>query len=309
MDPQHRQFLEVAWEALEDAGHPPESFPAGSAFTPAAAWAAISTSTSAPTRIWWIRPVCSFCDIPAMTGFPFDPCQSHFRSEGSSVNVQTACSTSLVATHFAVQALLNGECDMALAGGVTIDCPHARGYLFKEGEILSPMATAMRSITARRGPCSARVRGRWCCAGRPMPCVTATISGRSSRAPPSTTTARPRPAIWHTSVDGQAAAVAEAHRVAAITADTVDYVECHGTGTYLGDPIEVAALTQGFRESTDKSDFARIGSVKTNIGHLDTAAASPVIKTAMALHHQQMPPSLNFERPNPAISFDGFPSR
>ena len=112
------------------------------------------------------------------------------------------------------------------------------------------------------------------------------------------------------SVDGQAAAIAEAQAVAGVTADTIDYVECHGTGTYLGDPIEVAALTDAFRRTTDAVDFCRIGSVKTNIGHTDTAAGvASLIKTSLALHHGQMPPSLGFEKPNPVIGFDGSPFR
>ncbi|MCP4819284.1 MAG: polyketide synthase, partial [Shimia sp.] len=110
------------------------------------------------------------------------------------------------------------------------------------------------------------------------------------------------------SVGGQAAAVADALAIADVSADTVDYVECHGTGTYLGDPIEIAALTEAFRETTDETGFCRIGSVKTNIGHLDTAAgAASLIKTSLALHNKQMPPSLGFEKPNPAIDFESSP--
>ncbi len=112
------------------------------------------------------------------------------------------------------------------------------------------------------------------------------------------------------SVDGQARAIAEAQAVAGVTADTVDYIECHGTGTYLGDPIEVAALTEAFRETTDETGFCRIGSVKTNIGHLDTAAGvASLIKASLALHHRQMPPILGYEAPNPAIDFETSPFR
>ena len=113
------------------------------------------------------------------------------------------------------------------------------------------------------------------------------------------------------SVDGQADAIAAALALAGVTADTIDYVECHGTGTYLGDPIEVAALTEAFRRRPPtRADFCRIGSVKTNIGHLDTAAGvASLIKAALALHHKEIPPSLGFEAPNPAIEFEGSPFR
>ena len=112
------------------------------------------------------------------------------------------------------------------------------------------------------------------------------------------------------SVDGQADAVAEAHAMSGVTADSIDYVECHGTGTYLGDPIEVAALTQAFQTTSDAVGHCRIGSVKTNIGHLDTAASvASLIKASMALYNQQMPPSLGFEKPNPAIDFENSPFR
>ena len=105
-------------------------------------------------------------------------------------------------------------------------------------------------------------------------------------------------------------AVARAIDTAGVTADSIGYVECHGTGTYLGDPIEVAALTEAYRKTTDKSGFCRIGSVKTNIGHLDTAAGvASLIKTSLALHHKAMPPSLSFEKPNPTIDFETSPFR
>ncbi len=110
------------------------------------------------------------------------------------------------------------------------------------------------------------------------------------------------------SVGGQAACVAEAQMIAGVSADSVTYVECHGTGTYLGDPIEVAALTAAFRETTEAVGHCRIGSVKTNIGHLDTAAGvASLIKVALSLHHRQLPPSLGYEAPNPAIDFETSP--
>ena len=246
-----------------------------------------------------------------MTRIFWPPAFSHiFDLKGPSINVQTACSTSLVALHYATQALLNGECDMALAGGVTIELPHARGYLHQEGEILSPdghchafdsraegtvFGSGAGCVVLRR---ATRCDPRW----RPY-------LGDRERLARSTTMVRPRRGIWRPSVDGQA----RLHRRGAgdwraSAADSVSYVECHGTGTYLGDPIEVAALTAAFRETTDAVGTCRIGSVKTNIGHLDTAAGvASLIKVALSLHHRQLPPRLGYEAPNPSIDFDTSP--
>ena len=228
--------------------------------------------------------------------------------KGPSLSLQTACSTSLVAVHYAAQSLLNGECDMALAGGVTIELPQGRGYLYKEGEILSPDGECHAFDHRARGTVFGSGAGvvvlrRLADALADGDPVHAVIKGSAVN-----NDGAAKAGYLAPSVDGQAAAVAEAQAVAGITADTVDYVECHGTGTYLGDPIEVAALTQAFRETTQATDFCRIGSVKTNIGHLDTAAGvASLIKAALALEHGEMPPSLGYEAPNPAIAFDGSP--
>ena len=230
--------------------------------------------------------------------------------KGPSINVQTACSTSLVAVHFACQALLSGECDMALAGGVTIELPHGRGYLFKEGEILSPDGHCHAFDHRAQGTVFGSGAGvvvlrRLADAIADGDHIWAVIKGTAVN-----NDGADKAGYLAPSVDGQARAIAEAHAVAGVTADTIGYVECHGTGTYLGDPIEVAALTAAFRETTEARGFCRIGSVKTNIGHLDTAAGvASLIKAALALHHRQIPPSLGFESPNPAIDFETSPFR
>ena len=311
MDPQHRQFLEVVWEALENAGHPPENF-AG----PVGVFAGCGMGS------YFYFNLCSNPDLVENTGMfllrhtgndkDFLSTRASFILDlkGPSVNVQTACSTSLVATHIACQSLLNGECDMALAGGVTIELPHARGYLFKEGEILSPDGHCHAFDHRAQGTVFGSGAGvvvlrRLADAIADGDHIWAVIKGSAVNNDGASKAGYLAP-----SVDGQAAAIAEAQAVAGVTADTIDYVECHGTGTYLGDPIEVAALTEAFRRSTDAVDFCRIGSVKTNIGHTDTAAGvASLIKTSLALHHGQMPPSLGFEKPNPVIGFDGSPFR
>ena len=311
MDPQHRQFLEVVWEALENAGHPPENFTG-----PVGVFAGCGMGS------YFYFNLCSNPDLVESTGMfllrhtgndkDFLSTRASFILDlkGPSVNVQTACSTSLVATHMACQSLLNGECDMALAGGVTIELPHARGYLFKEGEILSPDGHCHAFDHRAQGTvfgsgAGAVVLRRLADAIADGDHIWAVIKGSAINNDGASKAGYLAP-----SVDGQAAAIAEAQAVAGITADTIDYIECHGTGTYLGDPIEVAALTDAFRRTTDAVDFCRIGSVKTNIGHTDTAAGvASLIKTSLALHHGQMPPSLSFEKPNPVIGFDGSPFR
>lgn len=309
MDPQHRQFLEVAWEALENAGHPPENFPGS-----------IAVYAGCGMGSYFYFNICSNPDLVANTGmfllrhtgndkdFLSTRVSHIFDLKGPSVNIQTACSTSLVAVHYACQALLGGECDMALAGGVTIELPHARGYIFQEGEILSPDGHCHAFDHRAQGTVFGSGAGvvvlrRLADALRDGDHIWAVIKGTAVN-----NDGAAKAGYLAPSVDGQAKAIAEAQAVAGVSADTIDYVECHGTGTYLGDPIEVAALTQAFQETTSETGFCRIGSVKTNIGHLDTAAgAASLIKVALALKHRELPPSLGYERPNPSIDFEGGP--
>ena len=309
LDPQHRQFLEVAWEAMEHAGHVPEN-----ARGPIGVYAGCGMGS------YFYFNICSNRDLVDDVGmfllrhtgndkdFLTTRVSHIFDLRGPSVNIQTACSTSLVAVHYAIQALLSGECDMALAGGVTIELPHGRGYIFKENEILSPDGEchafdhrAQGTVFGSGAGCVVLKRAED--ALRDGDHVWAIIKGTAIN-----NDGAQKAGYLAPSVDGQARAIAEAQAVADTPAETIDYVECHGTGTYLGDPIEVAALTQAFRQTTDANGFCRIGSVKTNIGHLDTAAGvASLIKAALSLHHREMPPSLGYEAPNPTIDFDNSP--
>ncbi|WP_204112518.1 type I polyketide synthase [Shimia biformata] len=309
MDPQHRQFLEVSWEAFENAAHMPETFDG-----PIGVFAGCGMGS------YFYFNICSNRDLVDSTGMFLlrhtgndkdflSTRLSHILDlKGPSLGIQTACSTSLVAVHYASQSLLNGECDMALAGGVTIELPHGRGYVFQEGEILSPDGHCHAFDHRAQGTVFGSGAGvvvlrRMADAVADGDHIWAVIKGSSVNNDGSAKAGYLAP-----SVDGQAAAVAEALALAEVTADTIDYVECHGTGTYLGDPIEVAALTEAFRETTQETGFCRIGSVKTNIGHLDTAAgAASLIKTSLSLHNRQIPPSLGYEKPNPAIPFEKGP--
>ncbi|WP_333792892.1 type I polyketide synthase [Hyphomicrobium sp.] len=309
MDPQHRQFLECTWEALEDAARTPERVSG-----PVGVFAGCGMGSYFYFNVLSHRPLVEQVGVFLLrhTGNDKDFLATRvsyaFDLRGPSVNVQTACSTSLVAVHYACQSLLSGECEMAIAGGVTIELPHRRGYLYQDGEILSTDGHCRAfdhraSGTVFGSGAGVVVLRRLADAladGDPIHAVikaTAINNDGASKA-----------GYLAPSVTGQAEAIVEAQTLAGIEADTIGYVECHGTGTYLGDPIEIEALTQAFRQTTDKRGFCRVGSVKSNIGHLDTAAgAVSLIKAALAVKHGEIPPTLGFEKPNPAIDFAASP--
>ena len=309
MDPQHRHFLECCWEAFEHAGHVPSAFD-GSVGVFAGCGVNAYFMYNILTNPQLLKSVGFF--LLRHTGndkdFLATRVSYQFNLKGPSVNVQTACSTSLVAIHTAVQSLLNGECDMALAGGVTIETPHRRGYEYQEGEILSPDGHC-RAFDARSqgtifgSGAGAVVLRRLEDAINDGDVIHAVIKGSAINNDGSDKVGYLAP-----SVEGQAAAISEALSIAGVSAEEVGYVEAHGTGTPVGDPIEVAALTQAFRQSTEQRGYCGIGSVKTNIGHLDTAAGVVgFIKVVLALKNKKLPPSLNYESPNPKIDFDSSP--
>ncbi|MDQ3738475.1 MAG: SDR family NAD(P)-dependent oxidoreductase [Actinomycetota bacterium] len=309
MDPQHRHFLMAVWEAMEDAGHVPEAFD-GAIGLFAGCGANSYYMFNLLTNPDLVRDVGLF--LLRHTGNDKDFLATRasylFNLRGPSVNVQTACSTSLVATHLAVQHLLSGECDMALAGGVTIEIPHGQGYQYHEGEVLSPdghcrafdhrsQGTVFGSgvgIVAMRRLQDALDDGDQ---------IYAVVKGTAVN-----NDGTQKVGYLAPSVDGQAACITEALGVAEIEPQSLSYVECHGTGTPMGDPIEIAALGQAFRADADKTGYCRIGSVKTNIGHLDTAAGvASLIKVSLALRNGEIPPSLNFERNNPQLDIEQSP--
>ncbi len=311
LDPQHRKFLEVAWEAMEQSGHTPRSMDGR-----------VGVFAGCGMGSYFYFNICSnpgLVDDVGMfllrhTGNDKDFLStrvSHiFDLKGPSINLQTACSTSLVAVHYACQALRDGECDMALAGGVTIDLPQGRGYLYKENEILSPDGHCHAFDHRAQGTVFGSGAGavalrRLEDAIADGDHIWAVVKGTAIN-----NDGAAKAGYLAPSVEGQAEAIGKALAAAQVSAETIDYVECHGTGTYLGDPIEVSALTSAYRAQTDDCGYCGIGSVKTNIGHLDTAAGvASLIKTAMALHHREIPPSLGYEAPNPAIDFDSSPFR
>ena len=309
MDPQHRHFLECAWEALESAAHPPSRF-AGSIGVYAGCGMNAYMMFNLLTNPELMNSVGLF--LVRHTGndkdFLATRVSFNLNLRGPSISVQTACSTSLVAIHMASQSLISGECDMALAGGVTIEQPHRRGYLYVDGEILSPDGHCRPFDHRSQGTIFGSGVGvvvlrRLEDAIDDGDQVLAVIKGSAINNDGSNKAGYLAP-----SVEGQAGAIAEALEVSGFSAEKISYVEAHGTGTPIGDPIEIAALSEAYRATTEKQGFCRIGSVKSNIGHLDTAAGvASVIKVVQALRHHAMPPSLNFEAPNPACDFEGSP--
>lgn len=308
MDPQHRLFLEYAWQAIENAGYDPETYKGL-----IGVYAGASMNTYLYNNLQSNRGLLEagggyHVMIASDKDFLCTKISYKLNLKGPSVTVQTACSTSLVAVHLACQSLRNGECDIALAGGVSVRVPHRAGYLYQEGIVLSPDGHCRAFDARAQGTTIGNGIGivvlkMLTDAIADGDCIHAIIKGSAINNDGSLKAGYTAP-----SLDAQAAVISEAQGVAGVAAESVTYVEAHGTGTAIGDPIEIAALTKAFRTSTDEKGFCAIGSVKTNIGHLDAAAGVVgLIKTVLALEHKSLPPSLNFEEPNPRIDFANSP--
>ncbi|HEY6328405.1 MAG TPA: beta-ketoacyl synthase N-terminal-like domain-containing protein, partial [Blastocatellia bacterium] len=304
-DPQQRVFLECAWEALEDAG-----------YDPLRSGKRVGVYAGASLSSYMLRVRSQgngglAAGMMTLIGNDKDhlaPRVSYkLNLKGPSVNVQTACSTSLVAVHLACKALLGGECDMALAGGVSIGAPRRSGYHYEEGGIYSPDGHCRTFDARAMGTVGGEGAGivvlkRLGDAVADGDHIRATIKGSAINNDGSLKAGYTAP-----SIEGQAQVIEMALAAANVPAASVTYVEAHGTATPLGDPIEVAALKQAFGNSTSGPRCA-LGSVKTNVGHLDAAAGvAGLIKSVLALEHRAIPPSLHFERSNPEIDFDGSP--
>ena len=309
MDPQHRVFLECAWEALEDAGYDPQSCPG-----------AVGVFAGSGMNAYMIYNLISNPDLIESMGrfavwtngndkdFLTTRVSYLLNLKGPSINVQTGCSTSLVAIHLASQSLLNGECDMALAGGVTLLLPQDRGHLYREGGIMSPDGHCRAFDSKAQG--TVYGSGAGIVVLKPLAnaiddrdSIRAIIKGSAINNDGATKVGYTAP-----SVEGQAQVITEALEVAGVDPESISYIESHGTGTPVGDPIEVFALTRAFQTRTAKKNFCPIGSVKTNIGHLDSAAGvAGFIKTVLALEHQELPPSLHYQVSNPEIDFRNSP--
>ncbi|MBE9201696.1 MULTISPECIES: type I polyketide synthase [unclassified Nodularia (in: cyanobacteria)] len=307
MDPQHRLFLECAWEALEDAGcnSETESRPIG-------VYAGVGMGTYLLNNLS-LHPdlMASQSFLQTLVGADKDYLSTRvsykLNLRGPSISIGTACSSSLVAVHLACQSLLSGECDMALAAGVAVKVPQSEATLFPE------------EIGATDGHCKAfDAKANGTVGGNGLGVVVlkrledavaegdhiyAVIKGSAINNDGAVKVGYTAP-----SQEGQAKVIRTAQIMAEVAPETISYLETHGTGTAMGDPIEVKAMTEAFQSSTNKKGYCAIGSVKTNIGHLDAAAGiAGMIKTALALKYQKLPPSLNFSEPNPNIDFENSP--
>ncbi|EEF58138.1 hybrid non-ribosomal peptide synthetase/type I polyketide synthase [Pedosphaera parvula] len=308
MDPQHRIFLECAWSALEHAGYDSEEYTGQIGVFGAVARNNYLIHNLLPNRQLVESAGLHQMIIGNDKDYPATRAAFKLNLRGPSLSVQTACSSSGVAIHLACQSLLAGECDMALVGGGRILVPMTAGYLYEEGGIQSPDGhcrafDAKAQGTVLGSGVALVVLKRSSDALRDGDSIYAVIKGTAVNNDGAAKVGFTAP-----SVEGQARVIAEAQAVAGVSAETISYVEAHGTGTSLGDPIEITALTRAFRASTNKKGYCGIGSVKTNIGHLDAGAGvAGVIKTALALKHKLIPPSLNFEMPNPQIDFANSP--
>ena len=227
---------------------------------------------------------------------------------GPSMNVQTACSTSLVAVEVACRALQIGACDMALAGGVSVSFPQRAGYLYQDGMIFSPDGHCRPFDAAASGTRAGAGAGivvlkRLADALADRDTIHAVIRGAAINNDGAAKAGYTAP-----SIDGQVEVIAAAQALAGVDPRSISYVEAHGTATPLGDPIEIAALTQVFRATTSDIGFCRLGSLKANLGHLDAAAGvAGLIKTVLALTHREFPPLANFRSANPKLDLADSP--
>jgi acyl transferase domain-containing protein/acyl carrier protein/2-polyprenyl-3-methyl-5-hydroxy-6-metoxy-1,4-benzoquinol methylase len=306
-DPQHRLFLECAWSALENAGYDSEKYQG---------LIGVYAGASLPSYLLNLYSnqnlINAVDDDQIAIGIDKDYLATRIsyklNLEGPSYTIQTACSTSLVAVHLACQSLLSGECDMALAGGISIQAQGKAGYVYVEGGISSPDGHCRTFDAKAQGTISGDGLGivvlkRLEDALSDGDTIYAVIKGSATNNDGSFKLSYTAPRI-----DSQAKVIKAAQVIAEVEPETITYVEAHGTGTVLGDPIEVAALTQAFRTGSQRTGFCAIGSVKSNIGHLDTAAGvAGLIKTALSLKNELLPPSLHFEQPNPKIDFANSP--
>ena len=310
MDPQQRVFLELCWHCLENAGYAPDG-----AQVPVGVFAGMNSAT------YLLRHVLRHPELverlgefQTMLGNEKDYVALHVAHRlnltGPAISVSTACSTSLVAVAQAVLSLRAGQCDMALAGGSSITCPPRSGYLYQEGAMLSPDGVTRSFDAQAQGTvfsdgAAVVLLKRLSDALADGDQVLALIRGVAVN-----NDGRDKASFTAPSVDGQAAVIAAALRDAGVAPDSIDYVEAHGTATPMGDPVEVEGLRRVLATPGFEPGRCLLGSVKSNVGHLVIAAgAAGLIKTALALHHEQLPASIHFTAPNPAIDFAAGPLR
>ncbi|WGT63445.1 amino acid adenylation domain-containing protein [Variovorax paradoxus] len=308
MDPQQRVFLEICWECLERAGYVPDAAP-GPVGVYAGMYNASYFQRHVSTRPDLIEAVGEFQVMLANEkDYITTRVANRLNLTGPAVSVHTACSTSLVAVAQAFHALRTGQCYMALAGGASVTCPTRSGYLYQEGSMLSP--------DGRTRSFDAQAQGTVFSDGAAVVLLKRLADAQADgdtiyavlRSAAVNNDGGAKASFTAPSVDGQAAVIRAALAAANVEARSISYVEAHGTATPMGDPIEVEALTCAYGEHTDALGFCALGSLKSNVGHMVTAAgAAGIIKAALSLHHEVIPPTAHFTAPNPSIDFSRTP--
>jgi acyl transferase domain-containing protein/thioesterase domain-containing protein/NAD(P)-dependent dehydrogenase (short-subunit alcohol dehydrogenase family) len=309
MDPAQRLFLEIAWQALEHAGYSPEGSAAPIGVF-AASGAPLYLIENVRTNAELMRSMGEFLVRHTGNDMNFLATRVSYELDlrGPSLNVQTACSSALVAVHLACQSLLRGECGLALAGASTVLVPMGQGYTPREGEILSPDGHCRPFDASSAGTVFGSGTGcvvlkRLSDALDDGDTIHAVIKGSAINNDGSLKVGYLAP-----SVDGQAEVIATALTAAGVSARDISYVEAHGTGTLVGDPIELEGLRQAYARHTDAKQFCALSSVKGNIGHLGEAAGiAALIKAVLALTHRTLPPTLHYTAPNPQFDFEASP--
>ena len=314
IDPQQRIFLECCWHAFEDAGYDPLLYKGATAIFAGCSFNSyfaqhVLGDRAATAKYADGYQVSNFISTLG-SNFEFLPTRVAYKLnlKGPAYSMNCGCSTSLVAVGQACLSLQNYQCDMALAGGVSITFPQKRGYLYEPGGMVSPDGHCRAFDEAAAGTvfgdgAAVVLLKRLADAIADGDQIYAVIKGFGINNDGAAKVGFTAPGV-----DGQARAIAMAHAAAGVDAESISYIEAHGTGTPLGDPIEIAALTQTFRRSTAQRQFCAIGTAKTNVGHLDVAAGvTGLIKTAMSLRHRMLPATLHFQRPNPRLNLEQSP--
>ncbi len=307
MDPQQRLFLEIAWEVLEQTGHLPKHFDGS-----IGVYAGTGTNTYYKNNVLPNKELLDLVGhLQANTVNEKDYISSrtayHLNLKGPAVSIHSACSTSLLAIAEAVEAIRTGQCDIALAGGSSLTSPINSGHLYQEGSILSSDGHCRTFDASATGTVFSDGSGVVLLkdlhqAQKDGDQIYGLIKGVGIN-----NDGGEKGSFTAPSVEGQADAIVRAIRDAKISPSTISYIEAHGTATPVGDPIEMEGLNMAFGEQ-EKKGYCAIGSVKSNMGHLTAAAGvAGLIKTLLAMNHRQIPPSLGFEKPNPAIDFENSP--
>lgn len=309
MDPQHRVFLEQSWTALEDAGYVADTFSGKIGI-----YAGMNDSTYLTNHLLTNPTIKANYDTQQLSLAT----STHYLStkvayalglKGPSITLNTACSTGLVSIAMACNALINNDCDMALAGAVTIITPQKNGYLYQELGILSPngqcrVFDANSQGTVLSNGCGVVVLKRLIDALKDNDNILGVVRGWALNNDGNSKIGFTAP-----SIEGQVNCVKEALLKAEVAPTEVEYIEAHGTGTLLGDPIEIKSLSKAYEyETHQRAQYCALGSVKANIGHTDSASgAIGFIKTILALHHKILPPQINYTENNPNIDFQHSP--